>query len=493
MPNRQLAVYDSAMQPTLGEFCIFLQASLSLSARLNIDDVDLCIVADPAGIMNPDFFPLKTNDGALRGKVFELLPMTLLHPKLRNLFVVDRLEYAVTLARQTDTYNSCWPPSEMIKRGRYNYYSDLVLLDRLYHGRPVESPLGARPVVADWAKKFLANHCRGNVPVTVNLRNNPTHCVHRNMLGHVWREFFDQAESRHPATFFILGAASEDFSIFRTCRNVVITKDAHTSAEQDLALIEYASIHMGSTSGPSIFPLFIGDKPSLIVNTDAVRDLHNYHGSLALDGDILRFAFGNRNYRSTAAPETTAFLSSEFSTMLAALIPDHVSQGDCSLTGAQMRDRESRPLRIGSSPTRSESIPNSGASTLEAACAKAMELQLTGNLSLADQLYRVVLQAAPQHAAANYGLGMLHVQLNKPLDGLPYLKTALLAKLEVPDFWLGYLEALLLLARNDEAKHILRLGRQHSLEGSAVDEFESRLERSTSAIILADPPSQLVG
>lgn len=124
----------------------------------------------------------------------------------------------------------------------------------------------------------------------------------------------------------------------------------------------------------------------------------------------------------------------------------------------------------------SETPPPDDASKLDAACANAMQIQISGQLDLAEQLYRAILQVAPQHAAANYCLGMLQVQLRRPSDALPYLKAALEAQLQMPDYWLGYLEALALLGRHDAARNILALGRRQGLAGSAVDEFERRLQ-----------------
>ncbi len=130
--------------------------------------------------------------------------------------------------------------------------------------------------------------------------------------------------------------------------------------------------------------------------------------------------------------------------------------------------------------THVNSLQPAEASKLDAACAKGMELQLAGQLDLAAQLYRAILQAAPQHAAANYCLGMLHVQSHKALDGLPYLKAALLAQLDVHDYWLGYLEALLLVGRTTAARNILALGLQQGLTGPAADDFSKRLEAQSS-------------
>jgi predicted O-linked N-acetylglucosamine transferase (SPINDLY family) len=115
-------------------------------------------------------------------------------------------------------------------------------------------------------------------------------------------------------------------------------------------------------------------------------------------------------------------------------------------------------------------------SSLDEACGKAMTLQLAGQADQAAQLYRTILQAQPTHGAANHCFGMLQVQLERPADGLPYLLAALNAHPELPDYWLGYLEALLLAGQNDVAAETLALARQHGLSGVAVEEFARRLD-----------------
>ena len=131
-------------------------------------------------------------------------------------------------------------------------------------------------------------------------------------------------------------------------------------------------------------------------------------------------------------------------------------------------------------PTDHAPMPGTGAvstnaAKLDTACAQAIDLQLAGHLDLARRLYQAILQAAPQHAAANYGVGMLEVQSRRPEESLPYLKAALQSQLDVPDYWLGYLEALKLAGRTEVARSILALGLQQGLTGPAVDDFSRRL------------------
>ena len=105
-----------------------------------------------------------------------------------------------------------------------------------------------------------------------------------------------------------------------------------------------------------------------------------------------------------------------------------------------------------------------------------MSHQIAGRVELAEPLYREILGAEPRHAAANHCLGMLYVQMRQPSLGLPYLLASLETSPQNPDYWLGYLEALLSNGQLDEATSTLALGRQHGLESAAVDEFERRLK-----------------
>jgi predicted O-linked N-acetylglucosamine transferase (SPINDLY family) len=123
--------------------------------------------------------------------------------------------------------------------------------------------------------------------------------------------------------------------------------------------------------------------------------------------------------------------------------------------------------------------------TADDACGKAMNFQLAGHLDRAAQLYRAVLEAQPAHAVANHCLGMLNLQLERPADGLPFLLAALTEHPEIPDYWLGYLEALLQAGQLDAAQEALALGRQHGLSGRAVEEFAARATQRHQARILS--------
>jgi predicted O-linked N-acetylglucosamine transferase (SPINDLY family) len=131
--------------------------------------------------------------------------------------------------------------------------------------------------------------------------------------------------------------------------------------------------------------------------------------------------------------------------------------------------------------------------SLDDMCGDAMNLQIAGQLDVAERLYRAILRAEPRHAAANHCIGMLSVQSRRPSDGLPYLLAALEVNPEVPDYWLGYLEALLLAGQIDDAKECLALGLQHELAGAAVENFATRLQARLQESAAIEPPAILAG
>jgi predicted O-linked N-acetylglucosamine transferase (SPINDLY family) len=137
---------------------------------------------------------------------------------------------------------------------------------------------------------------------------------------------------------------------------------------------------------------------------------------------------------------------------------------------AQFRQSQAAALSAGDTATQA------AATSLDGLCSEAMSLQLGGRLDSAERLYLEILQASPAHAAANYCIGMLQVQKQRPAAGLPHLLAALQSDPTTADYWLGYLEGLLLVDQIGEAQAALALGRQHGLKGAAVEDFAGRLE-----------------
>jgi len=90
--------------------------------------------------------------------------------------------------------------------------------------------------------------------------------------------------------------------------------------------------------------------------------------------------------------------------------------------------------------------------TTDQACANALELHAAGHFDRAEAIYQSILETAPRHAIANHGIGLLRVSANQAPQGLPHLLIALEETPENPEYWLGYLEALLAIGNLDDAQ-----------------------------------------
>jgi len=122
------------------------------------------------------------------------------------------------------------------------------------------------------------------------------------------------------------------------------------------------------------------------------------------------------------------------------------------------------------------------------ACSKAFEYQNAGQLEAAETVYRAVLQAEPQHPVANYQLGLLVLQLERPEMALPFLLAALEADPETAEHWLLYVEALMQAGQRVEAQEVLALGQSHGLAGQAVDALLALLNHPVPDRLVSRPP-----
>ena len=111
----------------------------------------------------------------------------------------------------------------------------------------------------------------------------------------------------------------------------------------------------------------------------------------------------------------------------------------------------------------------------------AVSHKQAGQVQEAEKLYLSILDILPNHPDANYHLGLLKLQERHPSFGLPYLEAALAASPEQEQYWLAYIDALIHDDQLETAQQVLELGRQHGLQGDAVENLASRL--------IAQPPA----
>ena len=116
---------------------------------------------------------------------------------------------------------------------------------------------------------------------------------------------------------------------------------------------------------------------------------------------------------------------------------------------------------------------------IERALQQAVVQHQTGQLQVAEALYKAILELDSNHPDANHNLGVLEVQKNQPATALPYFLTALNADPARGQYWTSYINALFQAGHTEEAQQVLALARQQGLQGEEVDALTLRLKSST--------------
>ena len=110
---------------------------------------------------------------------------------------------------------------------------------------------------------------------------------------------------------------------------------------------------------------------------------------------------------------------------------------------------------------------------------QAIENHKAGKLQEAEKLYRTILQAQPNHSDANHNLGVLAVQVKQPAGGLAYLKKALESNPSHIQYWLSYIDTLLMVGQQVVAQAALEQARQAGFVGAALDGLQARLRKAS--------------
>ena len=83
-----------------------------------------------------------------------------------------------------------------------------------------------------------------------------------------------------------------------------------------------------------------------------------------------------------------------------------------------------------------------------------------GNPQEAERLYRAILQVQPKHPDANHNLGLIAVSMGQSGVALPLFKSAIDVNPNIEQFWLSYVEALIVERQFENAKQALKKERR---------------------------------
>ncbi|PKO46932.1 MAG: hypothetical protein CVU29_04300 [Betaproteobacteria bacterium HGW-Betaproteobacteria-22] len=97
-----------------------------------------------------------------------------------------------------------------------------------------------------------------------------------------------------------------------------------------------------------------------------------------------------------------------------------------------------------------------------------------GDLENAEKIYLNILEIAPEHAEANYRLGLLESVLYGESVAVVRLERAVLAKPEEEKYWISYIESLMQAGALDVAADALELGMKYGLKAITAQKLAER-------------------
>jgi predicted Zn-dependent protease len=112
---------------------------------------------------------------------------------------------------------------------------------------------------------------------------------------------------------------------------------------------------------------------------------------------------------------------------------------------------------------------------------KAITHHKAGELQKAERLYRSILNEQPNHPDANHNLGILLKQGDQTDIALAFFKAALESNPKQSQFWISYIDTLILLGQLDAAFSVLKQGQSKGLKGDAVVQLVERLNSQPQA------------
>lgn len=310
--KRILVAYDTNSQPfSVGDAILFVFCSVVLSKILGIKVVDFSLIYNSKNPekVDPVFIGIVNSENVLShlGKILSVAQMS---QQIKSILIFDSNNQFYKYLHDNRELYHVWP-SEVQMEIR-DYQSPRIfneLLFRYFKKFTTIPEIECKEYLKIWAVKYIKEHCKNNIPVTVNLRFNKGWHQNRNANICSWLEFFKYCEDRYPVTFILISARDEHLSDFLECKNIVYSKDSNTTLEQDLALISGSSMHMGSSSGPATIAWF-SDKPYLIFKprSNLLDNFFIDSSMIIRNGNLEKFWFANDSQLFVINCEETSYM-----------------------------------------------------------------------------------------------------------------------------------------------------------------------------------------
>jgi len=115
---------------------------------------------------------------------------------------------------------------------------------------------------------------------------------------------------------------------------------------------------------------------------------------------------------------------------------------------------------------------------LEEVLTTAKEHYQAGRIKQAVGLYLEVLEIEPEHAEANYGLGVIEAHTQNASIALARFERAVMAKPEQEQYWVSYITTLMQSGAIDSAVDALELGMKYGLSAGMAKKLAAEFTRS---------------
>jgi len=113
---------------------------------------------------------------------------------------------------------------------------------------------------------------------------------------------------------------------------------------------------------------------------------------------------------------------------------------------------------------------------IDLALKEAVAAHKGNKLQKARQLYDAILKAHPDHPDANYQLALFILATDKAETAIPFLEKAATAKPSTEQYWLAYIEGLLIANRLDDALSALNEAKLCGISPKALHRLEKQLQ-----------------
>jgi protein O-GlcNAc transferase len=127
--------------------------------------------------------------------------------------------------------------------------------------------------------------------------------------------------------------------------------------------------------------------------------------------------------------------------------------------------------------------------TIQDAWRLGVSAQQARNFKEAERYYLAILAASPNHADANYNLGVLRVQLGRWNEALPLFQRAIEANPNKEQYWMNYVGVLSFYKRLKDAENLIKAAKKSGLPQDFINKLQNILRSNQPTRNAKDPES----